>query len=170
MHAHGQHHPKGYEVTLRLCPARSPLPTLLRRLCRGGASLCPILNRSCIVLPAAPDKGILSCPPAPAGRPVATSRFIPTGDAAAVSRLKAGRFLSVNKAALGNRSGFSPVLVEDEEPSVGGKTSGGVVLTHPKRFWVSCELPSPPRVFQHAGHSSDKLPGDCHRANEHPHV
>lgn len=170
LHAHGQHYPKGYEVSLHLCPARHPLPTLLRHLCRGGASLCLILNRSFIVLPAALDKGVLSCTPAPASRPTARSQFIPTRDAAAFSRIKAGCFLSVNNKVLRNPSGFSSVLVEDGEPTVSDKTSGGVVLTHTKCFWVSCKLPAPPYVFQHVGRSSEKLLGDCHRANENLHI
>lgn len=170
LHAHGQHYSKGYEVSLRLCPARSPLPTLLRHLCRGGASLCLILNRSFIVLPAALDKGVLSCPPAPAGRPTARSQFIPTRDAAAFSRIKAGCFLSVNNKVLRNQSSFPSVLVEDGELSVGDKTSGEVVLTHPKCFWVSCKLPAPPDAFQHVGQSSEKLLGDYHRANENLHI
>lgn len=96
------HYSEGYEVCLQgpPCPRWHvgvclPVPDPQQEL------LCPsrCSGQRGIVLPTSS-----SCP-------AATSRFIPTGDAAR----KAGCCLSVHKKVLGNRAGISPVWAEDEE-------------------------------------------------------
>lgn len=116
---------------LRSVSAVSPLPTLLRR---GGASLCLILNRSFIVLPAAPDKGELSCPPAPAALwpQAASSRPEMQEEKQDVSFL-----FIVRRLGIGLESHLSGLRTRRQvEPLLGCSSSP------PKRFWVSFDPPS----------------------------
>lgn len=138
------HYSEGYEV----CVCRVPLPTL------GWCLPVPDPQQELHCPPLCWDKGGLSCPPALQPR-AAPSRPEMQEEKQEVSFLCIIRCLGIRL-----ESHLSGLRMRRQG------TSTGVLLTHPKCFWVSFDCP----LIQHAGWCSDKLPRDYHRANENPHV